>query len=240
MAIIGAGMKEKPAAPVRATSKIDKQNNNITLLTKTLSRSSKLQIVNGVLEIAPLNKQHPEPDKQAQTIAEFISDNYKQLISEIAQAVSMRLLIFDYHDTTRGRVRLYFLDMLTGELINCYCNAETHRTRNTKHGKKGEPLPPKQFNPPEHGSLMKLWVRTGLEIPKRANLFDYMGNLSAIVLSGQINSKGRIQANDLHPVTISDAAIRAKIAEQLPSKPAEQLPSNCRASKPPEPRNHAA
>lgn len=233
-------MKEKPAAPVRATSKIDKQNNDITLLTKTLSRSSKLQIVNGIFEIEPVNQVHPEPDKQAQKIAEFIKANYKQLISEIAQAVSMHLLIFEYHDTKPSRVRLYFLDMLTGELVRCYCNAETHRTRSTKHGKKGEPLPPKQFNPPEHGSLMKLWVRTGLEIPKRANMFDYMGNLSAIVLCGQINNKGQIQAKDLHPVTISDAAIRAIFAEQLPSKPAEQLPSNCRASKPPEPRNHAA
>lgn len=232
--------KEKPAAPARATSKAIAEPDNITLIIQTLHHSNKLQIVNGILEIEPANKAHPEPDKQAQEINRFLQVNHKQLVSGIAQALSMRLLIFEYHDTKPSRVRLYFLDTLTGELVRCFCNAQTHRTRTSKHGKKGEPLPPKQFNPPEHGALMALWVRTGLEIPKRANLFDYMGNLSAIVLSGQISSKGQIQAKDLHPVTISDAAIRAIFAEQLPSKPAEQLPSNCRASKPPQPINYAA
>ena len=233
-------MLEKPAAPIRATSKKDKPIDNTTLLIRTLRHSSKLQIVNGILELEPANQANTEPDKQAQKIAGFLQAHHKQLVSGIAEALSMRLLIFEYHDTKPSRVRLYFLDTLTGELVRCFCNAQTHRTRTSKHGKKGEPLPPKQFNPPEHGALMALWVRTGLEIPKRANLFDYMGNLSAIVLSGQINNKGQIQAKDLHPVTISDAAIRAIFAEQLPSKPAEQLPSNCRASKPPEPSNHAA
>ncbi|UHQ56641.1 hypothetical protein [Microbulbifer sp. YPW16] len=108
----------------------------------------------------------------------------------------------NYGPSKRGGVALQFRNLIDGSERYSIFNAETRRNRNTKHGKKGGPLPRRQFRITERFKFYGFWVSTGLPVPRRLSAFhDYMGKLASLVFTCSTASGERL--HDPSPLSLS-------------------------------------
>lgn len=137
---------------------------------------------------------------------------------DICEAISKRIPLntFRYLEYTVGRynhgrapgVCLQFEDVCDSSSAYTIFNAALDRTRNTKHGKAGTPLPPGQFRVGPRSSLVKFWKKTGLPLPRRLSaLYDYMGHLSQFIFTGERTSADRLDKNLVEPLNLSPEKI---------------------------------
>lgn len=90
-------------------------------------------------------------------------------------------------------------------------NCKLTRRRNSKHGKRGDPFPEKQFYVSKSTAFYNFWVSTGLAMPKSLAVFhDYMGKLKALLFIGDLHSihKTRLNAGSLRPLSVPAEVIR--------------------------------
>lgn len=90
-------------------------------------------------------------------------------------------------------------------------NADLTRNRNTTAGAKGTPLPKGHFHIGKRSHLYNFWQSSGLPFPKRlSSLYDYMGNLQGILLTGSLadGHRNRLNAGKLRPLSITADEVR--------------------------------
>lgn len=108
-------------------------------------------------------------------------------------------------------------------------NADLTRNRNTKAGAKGTPLPLGHFHIGKRSHLFNFWQSSGLPFPKRlSSLYDYMGNLQGILLSGTLGGGhgNRLNAGSLRPLSITADEIQRAFTPDSDRTVTKQLTDN--------------
>lgn len=172
------------------------------LLNELLKRGHDVHIETGQLAIITASGEPVQRD--------WLQKKRDALISAIIEALNLNALIFtghatgNYHKGKAPGVTLYFTDARTKADARITFNANLTRQRNTKNGKKGEPLPTGRFQVGNRSAFIKFWQRSGLAIPRRNSEFwEYMGNLKSVLFQADVNNSGRIEKNSLRPLSAS-------------------------------------
>ena len=134
-----------------------------------------------------------------------------KLMVEILQKIGRDALTFHSHSASKygptlaGGVTLQFTHVLTGCEAYAIFNANLTRSRNTKNGRAGDPLPTKQFHVAKHSGFCKFWASTGLPPRKLSSYYEYMGKLKPLFFESQdtSNSNDRLKSSLLKPLQIS-------------------------------------
>lgn len=154
---------------------------------------------------------------------DFLSDQklnpYKtQLLAEISQATGLAIYCYDSFTTGNYQggkypgVTLQFSSVNDANAYYTIFNAKLTRQRTTKTGKKGAPLPNKQFHVTKRHCFYKFWAGTGLPIPPRLTVFhDYMGNLKKLLFTAESAIGQRLESATLSPLNISTEQLRQAI-----------------------------
>lgn len=213
-----------------------------SLLAKLLTRGDSISIANGLLVIDLLNGQEVPMN--------WFKSNSPLITNEICLLFNIHA--FQYLSYTSGRfgskktegISLQFIHLLTHDDVYTIFNANLKRARSTTHGKKGSPLPNKQFIVTKKYNFYKFWCTTGLKLPPRLSSFhDYMGKLKSLTFTGEIEKNNRIIKTSIRPLNISFQQITSKLhtigsITKVVSKPDkfhainQQAPNNGRTSIP--------
>jgi hypothetical protein len=134
-----------------------------------------------------------------------------KLMVEILQKIGRDALTFHSHSASKygptlaGGVTLQFTHVLTGSEAYAIFNANLTRSRNTKNGRAGDPLPTKQFHVAKGSGFCKFWASTGLPPRKLSSYYEYMGKLKPLFFESQdiSNSNNRLNSSLLKPLHIS-------------------------------------
>tara|TARA_B110000977_G_scaffold5681_1_gene8031 strand:+ start:580 stop:1452 length:873 start_codon:yes stop_codon:yes gene_type:complete len=134
-----------------------------------------------------------------------------KLMVEILQKIGRDALTFHSHSASKygptlaGGVTLQFTHVLTGSEAYAIFNANLTRSRNTKNGRSGDPLPTKQFHVAKGSGFCKFWASTGLPPRKLSSYYEYMGKLKPLFFESQdiSNSNNRLNSSLLKPLHIS-------------------------------------
>ena len=171
------------------------KNHNVvsdsSLLAKLLHKGDEIDIVQGKLLIKPSNG--------LAVPLGWLKQNETLLINEIC--CLFNIVPLRYMSYTTGRygakksqgITLQFCNLKTGEDAYIIYNASLERSRTNKNGKKGDPLPGKQFIVGERSGFYKFWLSTGLPLPRSASKFyECIGKLKPLVFTSAIDFKSRI------------------------------------------------
>lgn len=178
------------------------------LLFTLLQRGDAISIEYGRLVVKPVSCL-PVPEQ-------WLDENGIHLVTEILQETGQDGLVYlgyttgKYGKKLAGGVTLQFKHLLTGIEAYAIFNADLTRSRNTKNGKAGDPLPDGQFHLAKGSGLCKLWLETGQQPPKRhSTYYEYMGNLKQFVFQPQSGRPGskRLVSSLLKPLHIGSAEI---------------------------------
>ena len=143
---------------------------------------------------------------------EHLTNSHKlKLMVEILQKIGRDALTFHSHSASKygptlaGGVTLQFTHVLTGSEAYAIFNANLTRSRNTKNGRAGDPLPTKQFHVAKGSGFCKFWASTGLPPRKLSSYYEYMGKLKPLFFESQdiSNSNNRLNSSLLKPLHIS-------------------------------------
>lgn len=176
-----------------------------TLLRKLLARGDMVALIQGRLTITPASgKQLP---------VDWFAENRSKLIAESASMTGFLALEYlnysvgNYGPKRAGGVTLQFCCMVTGRLYYAIFNADTKRSRTTKTGKAGEPLPKGQFRVGKQSAFNHFWKSTGLAHNRLSDFHDYMGKLRGLVYTATISNGDRLDAKSIRPLDISTAIL---------------------------------
>jgi len=162
-----------------------------SLLAKLLHKGDEIDIVQGKLLI--------KPSSGLAVPLGWLKQNETLLINDICSLFN--IVPLRYMSYTTGRygakksqgITLQFCNLKTGEDAYIIYNASLERSRTNKNGKKGDPLPGKQFIVGERSGLYKFWLSTGLPLPRSASKFyECMGKLKPLVFTSAIDFNNRI------------------------------------------------
>lgn len=184
------------------------------MLKSLISRGDQVAIVDGILQIIPASGK-PVPD-------DWYSDNKQRLITEITKTVSVTAYRYDSYSTGRYKsdqkglyfsgVTLQFVNVVTGENPHAIFNAGLKRSRTTKSGKKGDPLPKGRFNITKNYAFFKFWERAKIPHPRRLSEYhEHMGKLRNMVFTMELNEKGKAVNDSLMPLSVSYDAIASAL-----------------------------
>ena len=178
------------------------------MLKTLIRRGDQVAIVDGVLQIIPASGASVPDD--------WLKENNQRLVAEIAQAVRANAYSYDSYSTGRYKnngllhsgVTLQFVDIVTGENPHAIFNAELKKSRTTKAGKKGDPLPKGRFNITTNHAFYKFWDRTKIQHARRLSEYhEHMGKLRNVVFTMELNEKGKAENDSLMPLSVSCEAI---------------------------------
>lgn len=177
------------------------------LLKALLERGDEVGIERGKLVIYPKSGKSV-PDR-------WMKCHRDGLVTAILTALNLEA--YKYISFTTGfyglkksqGVTLRFASHVAGKEVYGIFNAYLTRARTTKTGRKGSPLPGKEFRISERHHLYKFWLQTGLRLPKRLSGFsEYMGNLKSILFSASVVN-GRMDAASVRPLCVRCVDVRA-------------------------------
>ena len=186
-------------------------------LTQLLTRGDALAVEKGRLTLTPASGR-PVP-------ADWLSAHSTDLIAQAASITEVTALEYTgysvghYGPKLAGGVTLQFRCLTTGQELFAIFNASTKRTRTTRHGCKGNPLPPGQFRVGKRSAFYHFWQSTGLAAHRLSDFHDYMGKLRSLTFTGSLSKGERLDATTLRPLTISARAMRALVERNLPNTP---------------------
>ncbi|GAA5136801.1 hypothetical protein GCM10025767_16660 [Thalassotalea piscium] len=203
-----------------------KLNNTIdsssSLLVKLINRGDEVSIVKGKLIMQP-NSGLPVPVcwlKQNRTL--LIND-----ICNLFNCIPLQYISYttgNYGQNKSPGVTLQFIDLLSRKNAYIIFNANLKRSRKSKYGKKGDPLPNKQFIVGERSSFYKFWLSTGLALPKSLSKFyECMGKLKQLTFTGEIDSKDRIKDKKLTLLEVTYHEILNKLKKPKNAQVTESL-----------------
>ena len=176
---------------------------NEPIVVKVLERRYSISIERGQLII---NQSDGTPVAKS-----WIKSHQAQLVAEILKQTNRDALLYigysadKYGDKLAGGVALQFTHVLTGAEVYAIFNADISRSRTTKHGKAGSPLPQGQFHVAKRSGFCKFWVSTGLPSRKLSSYYEYMGKLKLLIFESQdvSTSNNRLNSSLLKPLHIS-------------------------------------
>jgi len=181
-----------------------------TTLYSLIKRGDRVSIEQGELVVTAASGVPVPP--------EWMALNKARLISEALELLDVSdAYVFKYYTTGRYGskgimgVTLQFQSLLTGESFYTVLNVSLKRSRNTKAGKKGSPLPDGQFLPPKDGLFCKLWASTGLKVPRYCiEYYKCMGKLASFHFVADVHAKekDRLISSTIKPVNLSSGRIK--------------------------------
>lgn len=196
-----------------------------SLLAKLLIRGDSISITNGILII--------ESQSGLEVPSAWLKANTSLLTKEICQFININA--FQYLSYTTGRygskktegLSLQFINVLTHDDAYTIFNANLKRTRTSKHGIKGAPLPNKQFTVSAKHNFYKFWSDTNLKFPTRLSSFhDYMGKLKSLIFIGEMEKQKRIIKTSLKPLNISFNQIKSAVFTAISEDKRTAIPNN--------------
>ena len=176
---------------------------NKPIVVKVLERRYSISMERGQLII---NQSDGTPVAKS-----WIQSHQAQLVGEILKQTNRDALLYigysadKYGDKLAGGVALQFTHVLTGAEVYAIFNADISRSRTTKHGKAGSPLPQGQFHVAKGSGFCKFWASTGLPSRKLSSYYEYMGKLKLLIFESQdvSTSNNRLNSSLLKPLHIS-------------------------------------
>lgn len=200
---------------------------------KLLCRGDEVYIEHGRLVIRPASGK-PIPK-------DWFQDHSLGIIREILNGIGIES--YEYRDYTTGLygkdklpgVHLQFRSVVANSSTYTIFNADLTRTRTTKTGKAGSPLPDGHFRIGELSHFYNFWIETGLAVPKsRTSFHDYMGKLRGILFTAEVtaNRQSRLKSGSIRPASVSAEQVRiAFLPDKLQIK-SGQPPDNSRTTLP--------
>ena len=151
------------------------------------------------------------PNNNMPCVKHLTNSHKLKLMVEILQKIGRDALTFHSHSASKygptlaGGVTLQFTHVLTGSEAYAIFNANLTRSRNTKNGRAGDPLPTKQFHVAKGSGFCKFWASTGLPPRKLSSYYEYMGKLKLLYFESQdvSTSNNRLNSSLLKPLHIS-------------------------------------
>ena len=181
------------------------------LVPLMLNRGDSLAIKCGALVVLPASGL-PVPKK-------WLDDNSFNVVTEILQQTGKDGLLYleystgNYCKNLASGVTLQFQNLMTGVKAYAIFNADLTRSRSTKNGKAGDPLPTGQFNLAKGAEFVKFWDKTGVKKPlSRTEFHKRMGNLKALLFTGNPHptKQDRLVSSSIKPLEITfDEIIKA-------------------------------
>ena len=176
---------------------------NEPIVVKVLERRYSISMERGQLII---NQSDGTPVAKS-----WIKSHQAQLVAEILKQTNRDALLYigysadKYGDKLAGGVALQFTRVLTGAEVYAIFNANISRSRTTKHGKAGSPLPQGQFHVAKRSGFCKFWASTGLPSRRLSCYYEHMGKLKPLFFESQniANSDNRLHSSSLRPLQIS-------------------------------------
>ncbi|MFR0690275.1 hypothetical protein ACLUTX_12825 [Enterobacterales bacterium AE_CKDN230030158-1A_HGKHYDSX7] len=175
-----------------------------TNIRKLLNRGDEFSIEYGQLIVHPASGMNVPLD--------WYQEHSKAIIREILMALGMEAYEYISHKTglyghhKAPGLTLQLRSAVKGEDAYTIFNVSLTRSRSTKAGKKGAPLPTGHFRIGKKCHFYSFWQSTGLPTPKRlAALHDYVGNLAGIwfVADQSEDRKGRLSSGGIRPLSVS-------------------------------------
>lgn len=191
-------------------------------LAYLLARGDVVAVNHGRLTITP-NSGKPVP-------AGWLANNTRSLIAEAAgKAGVLALEYLSYSTGNYGPKRLtgitlQFCCLATGESHYAIFNANTKRSRNTKSGKAGDPLPKGQFRVGKNSAFVAFWKSTGLPFHRLSDFHDYMGNLGNLIFTAEKHDGERLEATTLRPLNVPWERLAIQIHPDNFPTPSRQAP----------------
>lgn len=186
------------------------------LLKRLLARGDAVKVEAGRLVIEPASG-NPVPP-------EWLQERELPLIAEVARLAGAEALQYlgysagNYDQGKRPGVTLQFRSLVDEKERYAVFNAETKRARHTKSGKRGDPLPPKQFRVRKGSAFYRFWETTGLPYRRLSDFHDYMGKLATLVLTGTLSKGERLEKKTLRPLSITCGDLSQSLKVNLPDK----------------------
>ena len=181
------------------------------LVPLMLNRGDSLAIKCGALVVLPASGL-PVPQK-------WLDDNSINVVTEILQQTGKDGLLYleystgNYCKSLASGVTVQFQNLMTDVKAYAIFNADLTRSRSTKNGKAGDPLPTGQFNLAKGAEFVKFWDKTGVKKPlSRTEFHKRMGNLKALLFTGNPHptKQGRLVSGSIKPLEITlDEIIKA-------------------------------
>ena len=205
-----------------------------TRVSRLLSRKAEVSIALGRLVVRQPNGEEVGQD--------FLEKYSPVLQREILTALGIGA--YEYRSYTTGNydkskfpgISLQCRSALENEDAYVIFNVGLTRTRTTKAGEKGSPLPDGHFHVGERSHFYKFWKSTALAIPKSLTSFhDYMGNLKGILFTARLTEgrgDGRMDAGSIRPVSVSAELVRQVFLPDNPRITSGYAPDNCRITNP--------
>jgi hypothetical protein len=202
-----------------------KNNNAISdssLLAKLLHKGDEIDVVQGKLVI--------KANSRLAVPLTWLKQNEALLINDICRLFNIVPLRYISYTTGSYGVKksqgitLQFSNLQSGEDAYIIYNANLKRTRNSKHAKKGDLLPGKQFIVSERSGFYKFWLSTGLPLPKSPSKFyECIGKLKPLVFISSIDLNNRITDKKLPLLEVSFHELLDKYRVALAGKQNEEL-----------------
>jgi len=149
----------------------------------------------------------------------WLDDNSINVVTEILQQTGKDGLLYleystgNYCKSLASGVTLQFQNLMTGVKAYTIFNADLTRSRSTKNGKAGEPLPTGKFNLAKGAGFIKFWNKTGVKKPlSRTEFHKRMGNLKTLLFTGNPHAtkQDRLVSSSIKPLEITfDEIIKA-------------------------------
>lgn len=205
-----------------------------TLIIRLLRRKAEVSI-----ELGRLVVRQPNGEKVNQDWLEKYSP---ALLREILTTLAIEAHEYrsyktgSYGGPKHAGITLQFTSGIADVSTYTIFNVGLTRTRTTKSGKEGSPLPKGHFIVTEGGAFYKFWKSTALTIPKSLTSFhDYMGNLKGILYTANMTEgrdDGRMVASSIKALSVSSDVVKERFLPDNPRITSGYAPDNCRITNP--------
>jgi hypothetical protein len=205
-----------------------------TRISRLLSRNAEVSVEFGQLVVHQPNGEHVPQD--------WLQKYSLVLLHEILTA--LKIDAYEYYSYTTGNydkrkfpgISLQFRSTVEEENTYVIFNVTLTRSRTTKAGAKGSPLPEGHFIVGKGSHFYKFWKSTALAAPKSLTSFhDYMGNLKGILFTANLTEgrdDGRINAGSIRPLSIPSDLVRKAFLPDNSRITSGYAPDNCHITKP--------
>ena len=172
------------------------------LLRNLLARGDQVSICNGRLVLIPVSG-NTVPNS-------WIQENRHLLIDQIASLTGITILEYQTYSTglfvrhKAAGINMQFDCVTTGTPAYTIFNVNLTRSRTTKHGAAGSPLPDGHFAVSKRGKFYAFCRRSGIAIPKRLSTFhEYMGSLKGVLFTGIFDKGERLMKDSITPLNFT-------------------------------------
>lgn len=195
-----------------------------SLLAQLLARGDVVAMTQGRLMIAAASG-CPIP-------SDWLEQRRQQLIADVAGAAGVLALEYQSHSVGNyghrraGGLTIQFRCLASGRELYAIFNVDTRRSRNTKSGKAGDPLPKGQFRAGKRSAFVAFWKSTGLPCHRLSDFHDYMGSLGKLIFTADLCNGERLEAATLRPLDVSKGRLAIQIQPDNSPTRSRQAPDN--------------